>query len=185
MITFNKKLFWFQVVLVCALFFLMAWSLPALSNPLKGKGEGEQKQTIVIKSKTLEVDNKRRIVTFTGEVDARKDDMTITCQKMVVYYVGQPEAKGKGKEGLRIDRIIATGNVKIIRPDGSSATAEQATYYQAQEKVVLTGKPVVKQGNDFVEGSSITLLLRENRSIVKGSKGKKAKAVLTPRSMKR
>jgi len=76
-------------------------------------------------------------------------------------------------------------NVKIIRPDGSSATAEQATYYQAQEKVVLTGKPVVKQGNDFVEGSSITLLLRENRSIVKGSKGKKAKAVLTPRSMKR
>ena len=63
--------------------------------------------------------------------------------------------------------------------------AEKAVYYQNDEKVVLTGKPVVKRGNDFVEGSKITLFLKEKRSIVEGAEDKKARAVLIPRSKKR
>ena len=63
--------------------------------------------------------------------------------------------------------------------------AEQAIYYQSDERVVLTGKPVVKQGNDFVEGAKITLLLKENRSIVEGSEDSKVRAVLSPKNKKR
>jgi lipopolysaccharide export system protein LptA len=36
-----------------------------------------------------------------------------------------------------------------------------------------------------VEGSTITLFLKEDRSIVEGSKGKRARAVLSPGSAKR
>jgi lipopolysaccharide export system protein LptA len=63
--------------------------------------------------------------------------------------------------------------------------AEKAVYYEDDEKVVLTGKPVVKQGNDFVEGSKITLYLKEKRSLVEGSKDQKVRAVLFPRREKR
>jgi lipopolysaccharide export system protein LptA len=63
--------------------------------------------------------------------------------------------------------------------------SEKAVYYENDEKVVLTGSPVVKQGNDFVEGSKITLYLKEKRSTVEGSEKEKVRAVLHPRSEKR
>ena len=50
--------------------------------------------------------------------------------------------------------------------------------------MVLTGNPVVKQGNDFVEGSTITLFLKEERSIVESSEGGKVRAVIFPKEKK-
>jgi lipopolysaccharide export system protein LptA len=140
---------------------------------------------IVIKSQSLEVDNKKRIVVFSGQVDAKRDDMTIICEKLIVYYLDESANKESGKTDVRIDKIVATGKVKISRPDGTLAMSEKAVYYENDEKVVLTGRPVVKQGNDFVEGSRITLYLKEKRSIVEGSEKEKVRAVLHPRSKKR
>ena len=140
---------------------------------------------IVIKSQSLEVDNQKRIVVFSGQVDAKKDDMTINCEKMIVYYIDQSADKESGKTDVRIDKIVATGKVKISQPDGALAMSEKAVYYENDEKVVLTGRPVVKRGNDFVEGSRITLYLKEKRSIVEGSEKEKVRAVLHPRSEKR
>ena len=140
---------------------------------------------IVIKSQSLELDNKKRIVVFSGQVDAKREDMTINCEKMIVYYIDRSSDKESGKTDMRLDKIVATGKVKISRPDGALATSEKAVYYENDEKVVLTGNPVVKQGNDFVQGSRITLYLKEERSIVEGSENEKVRAVLHPRSEKR
>ena len=71
--------------------------------------------------------------------------------------------------------------MKILRAGGGTATADKAVYYQDKEMAVLTGNPVVKQGNDSVEGSRITLYMKDNRSVVEGSENRKVKAVLAPR----
>jgi lipopolysaccharide export system protein LptA len=163
----------------------LLWPSGVLPEVFGKEAKNAQNQSIVINSNSLEIDNQRKIVTFTGDVDARQDDLIINCQKMVLYYIEEQTEKASKNPGLKIDKIVATGQVKITRPDGGSATAEKATYYQDDEKVVLTGKPVVKQGDDFVEGSMITLFLRENRSVVEGSENKKVRAVLSPRKGKR
>jgi lipopolysaccharide export system protein LptA len=139
---------------------------------------------VTIRSNSLEIDNKKGIVIFTGSVEAQKDDMLIRCQKMVIYYQDKGQGKAENK-GFRIDRIVAKGDVRIDRPDGGSATAEEAVYYEEEEKLVLHGKPMVKQGEDFVEGSVITLFLKEDRSIVEGGSDRKARAVLSPKNRKR
>jgi lipopolysaccharide export system protein LptA len=151
---------------------------------IQRKADKAKATPTVIKSNSLEIDNKKKQVAFTGNVEARKDDMIINCQKMFVYYEDKAAEGTSEKEAFRIDRIVATGEVRINRSDGGLATAEQATYYQSEEKVVLTGKPVVKQGEDFVEGSVITLFLREDRSVVEGSGDEKVRAILSPRSGK-
>ena len=152
---------------------------------LKEEAQKADAGAIVIKSQSLEVDNQKRIVVFSGQVDAKREDMTINCEKMIVYYMDQSAEKESGKTDVRIDKIVATGKVKISRPDGALAMSEKAVYYENDEKVVLTGRPVVKQGNDFVEGSRITLYLKEKRSTVEGSEKEKVRAVLHPRSEKR
>ena len=75
--------------------------------------------------------------------------------------------------------------VKINRDQGGMATVEKAVYYRQDEKVVLTGKPVVKQGNDFMAGDRITIFLNENRSVVESSEDKKVRAVIFPKREKR
>jgi len=162
--------------------------LPAVGQTQVSLQENAQEAdagAIVIKSQSLELDNQKRTVVFSGQVDAKREEMTINCEKMIVYYLDQSEEKESGKADVKIDKIVATGKVKISRPDGALAMSEKAVYYENEEKVVLTGRPVVRQGNDFVEGSRITLYLREERSIVEGSEKEKVRAVLHPRSEKR
>ena len=158
--------------------------LPASGQAFKKALGGSQGQPIEIKSDTLEFDHQRKQVTFSGNVDAKREDWTIQCQKMTVYY-GEKTKEPSRKESMKIEKIIAKGEVKITRSSGGLATAQEATYYWDEERVVLTGKPVVQEGDDFVEGTVVTLLLRENRSIVEGSGDTRVRAVISPRPEKR
>lgn len=165
------------------LFFFLSLCLmasPSFSADAVRKAmEKANDQAIVIKSDSLEIDNQKRVVTFTGSVDAKRDDLVITCQKMLLYYTGAVTKEASQKGSLKMDMIVAKGGVKISRPDGGLATAEEAIYYVNDEKVILSGKPAVKQGEDFVEGSRIILFLKEDRSIVEGSDGKQVRAVIS------
>jgi lipopolysaccharide export system protein LptA len=140
---------------------------------------------LVIRSETLEIDNKNQMVIFTGSVDARKSSFTILCDKMHLYYHGDTAGKTEGTEDVRVDRVVATGGVKITRSDGEEAMADKAIYYQKEDKVILTGNPMVKQGEDFVEGSRITFFIGEKRSIVEGTGNKRVRAVIFPGKRKK
>jgi lipopolysaccharide export system protein LptA len=177
--THVKRIFLFALL---SLFLSAPSSAYPESSPLVIKKGGSG--PMVIRSNTLEIDAKRQVVKFTGDVDVKRDDFTITCDRMRLYFKNLSENKDMAFENLQVDRIVARGRVKISRAEGGVAMAEEAVYHQNDEKVVLTGKPVVKQKNDFVEGTKITLFLKEKRSIVEGSKDKKIRAVLHPREKK-
>ena len=176
----HKQIFLYIIPILSVMF-----SSSVLAGDRQKGVEKVESSGIVIKSDSLEIDNKRKTVVFTGNVDARRDDFIINCREMRLHYLSDPTEMDSGKENLKVDKIVATGKVRITRTNGGLAMAEQAIYYQDEEKVVLTGKPVVKQGNDFVEGAKITLLLKENRSIVEGSEDSKVRAVLSPKNKKR
>jgi lipopolysaccharide export system protein LptA len=143
-----------------------------------GKAGGKP---IRIESKTLELNEKSKVVTFAGDVKSNIDNFVIKCNKMLVYYESEKQPKKEaGKVEASINRIVAMGNVRIIRGQGGTAFAQQAVYYQKGEKVVLTGNPVVKKGDDSVAGDRITIFLKENRSIVESTQGKKVKALIHP-----
>jgi len=169
----------FSLFLLSALI-LLTHPFAYSETPEKAGSQGET-PSIVVKADSLEIDNKKKIVTFLGNVDAKRDVFTMYCEKMDLYYVDRQSGASSEKMQFRVEKIVASGKVKILRTGGGSATADQAVYYQADEKVILTGNPVVKQGKDSVEGSRITLYLKDNRSVVEGSENRKVKAVLFPR----
>jgi lipopolysaccharide export system protein LptA len=170
-------------LILSALLLFGALDPAVAADILQKKSISSGNAPVVIRSNSMEIDNKKRIVVFTGSVEAEREDMRITCQRMFVYYEGSE--KTAEHKGSKIDRIVAKGDVRIQRSDGGSATAEEAVYYEAEEKIVLQGRPVVKQGEDSIEGSTITLFLREDRSVAEGGADQKVKAVLAPRNRNR
>ena len=109
----------------------------------------ESSQPIRLKSDTLEWDYKGNVVTFKGNVIANQEEVTLYSDQLVMYYDGSTN---------EVDRIVAEGAVRIVQSD-RRATAEKAIFYNAEKKIVLTGKPVVTQGKNRVIGEMITILM--------------------------
>lgn len=154
-------------------------------EPMAEETRKGQEQPIVIKAKSLELDEAHNIITFKGSVTAESKDFIIKCREMVIYYVSHKGEKDKAGLGTKIDKIIAKGSVHIQRQQGGVATSEEAVYFWTEDKLVLTGNPKVNQGQDFVKGHKITLYLKENRSVVESSGDETVKAVIFPKEAKK
>ena len=169
------------LVVGLSIVFLVAFQNDSIAQVREESPEISKQDRIVINSDTLEVDQQKRLIVFEGKVRARRRDMTVDCQKMLVYYLDRSASTESDVESRQIDKIIALGNVTVNRSDGSVAHAGKAVFFQAEEKIVLTEDPSVQQGRDIVEGEKIIILLKEERSIVEGSKGKPVRATLFPK----
>ncbi len=137
--------------------FCQGWSAPPLNA-----------EVIQIKSDRLEAHQKERQVIFLGHVVATQGDLTIRGDRMTIFYSEGGGAEVTGNDlGERLDRIEVEGNVRISQSK-TVATARNAVYYRSNNKVVLTGEPRVQRDKDVIQGSSITLFLDSEKSIVEG-----------------
>jgi lipopolysaccharide export system protein LptA len=145
---------------------------------------------IVVTADTLEADNKAKIATFSGNVVAKqaqeKETLFIYCQKLIVHYIDEPEKKGGAvrapdkkapSQQNKIDKIIASGQVKIVQGE-DVATGENATFFNEDQKIVLSGNPKVWQGKNLVKGEEITVWIKENRSLVTSRGANRVQAVI-------
>jgi lipopolysaccharide transport protein LptA len=108
-------------------------------------------------------------------VEATQDDGKIWAESLKVYY--QP-ADEKSEVAGKIDKMVAQGNVKIVF-DGESKTATaQKAVYTARDKVLVLsgGTPKVWSGDNFVQGSRITLFQNEGRTVVESGEKDRVEA---------
>lgn len=130
------------------------------------------KGPIHIISQRLDADNKKRIITFSGKVVVRRSNLTLTCQKLTVYYT---------PKGGEISKITASGNVVIKQPP-RSATCGTATFFQKSNKVVLMGNPVLSEGKNKVSGNKVTFFLDSDKTIIEGGKKGRVSTTIVPKS---
>ncbi|MBA2849639.1 lipopolysaccharide export system protein LptA [Thermosulfuriphilus ammonigenes] len=132
---------------------------------------------VKITSDQLESLDDKQMIIFTGHVVAKKENLTVYADKLVVYYRPVKTDKGIRK---KVYKMVALGNVKIVQQNSWVATGGVATYFRQEEKVVLEDNPQVVKGGNVVRGKKITLFLNEDRSLVEAAPGKKVEAIVYP-----
>jgi lipopolysaccharide export system protein LptA len=135
-----------------------------------GFGLSASRGPIDITSDTVEYDQKQNSITFKGNVIAKQEDTTLYASTMVVHQ--DPETK-------KLKTIVATGNVKIVQLE-RRATGQRATFNQEENKIVLDGEAVVREGENVVRGERVIYYTNEERSIVEGGKGSRVTTTITP-----
>lgn len=119
-----------------------------------------EKKPILITSETLMVDHMANTATFEGAVVAKTGNIVIHSDKMTVFYDNSQS---------KIIKIHASGNVKVYRKERAIFSME-ATYLGEEEKIVFTGEPRVIEGENIITGTQIIHFLKDDRSIIEGSK---------------
>ena len=122
----------------------------------------------------VSADSARNTVIFEGSVVARQADVTLHADRIQAEY---------SREAGAIDRIEAEGNVRFVQ-EGREARSARATFHNLEQRIVLSGRASLRQGENTVQGETLTIFLRENRSEVTGGKdGGRVRAVINPKGI--
>jgi lipopolysaccharide export system protein LptA len=148
-------------------------------NALQGFSQNRD-QPVHIEAAALEVRDKQKEATFSGDVRVKQGDTGMRCKSLVVFYeqgadeAGKPKAMpaaapGPGGE-QRIKRLEARGAVVVTQKD-QTATGELGIFDMKSNTVTLTGNPVVMtQGQNVLRGEKLVVDLTSGVSRVESGK---------------
>ncbi|MBN2831222.1 MAG: LPS export ABC transporter periplasmic protein LptC [Candidatus Omnitrophica bacterium] len=116
---------------------------PALRDNLEGSAIKDK--VVITCDGPLEVDYSKNIAFFNNNVRVERSDLIIYSDKMDIYFnAGNKNAKAaiQTQESMAgsIDRIVASGNVRIVRGDNISYS-DEAVYVAKDKKIILNGRP--------------------------------------------
>src|ERR1700683_3404494 len=142
---------------------------PAAPAPVQSVIGGQnQDQRVQIEAATLEVRDKSKMATFSGNVQVVQGDTTMRCQTLVVFYgeevgiggakpTAQPaSAPGAAPEAQNIRRIEARGGVTVVTKD-QNASGDLGVYDLIAKTIMLTGNVVVSQGQNVIHGERVVV----------------------------
>jgi lipopolysaccharide export system protein LptA len=140
---------------------------PARGGLLPG-GQGKGDQPVQIDAKSLEVHDKSKTATFSGNVKVVQGDTTMTCKTLVIFYgqeIGIAGSKpaavastpaGGVPDAQNIRRIEARGGVTVVSKD-QTASGDLGVYDLKTKTVTLTGNVVVTQGKNVIHGARVVV----------------------------
>src|SRR5258707_11868504 len=147
---------------------------PGPPNALQGFSQNRN-EPVKIRAASLEVREKDKAATFTGDVYVLQGDTEMRCKVLVVFYEEETDARAvkkaePGPEGDRqIRRIEAKGNVVVVQKD-QNATGDAATFNMRENTVTLVGNVVVTRGADVLRGQRLTVDLTSGVSKMDGGR---------------
>jgi lipopolysaccharide export system protein LptA len=132
-------------------------------------------QPVRIEAASLEVRDRDKYATFSGNVKVVQGDTTLRCKSLVVFYEaqgapGDMKAASPGPGGQQqISRLEAKGGVTVTQND-QTATGDAGLFDMRANTVTLTGNVVVSQGRNVMRGSRLVVDLASGVSRVEGGR---------------
>jgi lipopolysaccharide export system protein LptA len=140
-------------------------------NALQGFSQNRDKP-VKIQAASLEVREKDKMATFTGDVQVFQGDTEMRCKSLVVFYEEGAGKDGAGKDGAHkntlkaadpgpqgqqeISRIEAKGGVVVVQKD-QHAQGDTAHFNMKENTVTLVGNVIVTRGQDVLRGQRLVV----------------------------
>ncbi|MFZ5877197.1 MAG: LptA/OstA family protein [Nitrospirota bacterium] len=143
-----------------------------VAGPLASRPLAITSRSMTVKNLDHRVIFDKDVTVIKGDMDLQADRVEVVLAKPAQTAASNSSGNGAGPDMLsegNIERIVAEGRVKVVQGK-KTATADHAVYHRADETVVLTGHPETWEEGVRIQGSKITILLKEQRSIVDESR---------------
>lgn len=153
-------------------------------NALQGFSQNRD-EPVKIQAASLEVRDKDRMATFTGDVHVVQGDTEMRCKALVVFYDEDPAAKGSKSSdkssdaGKQIRRIEAKGGVTVTQKE-QNASGDSGIFDMRANTVTLIGNVIVTRGTDVIRGQR--LLVNLETGVTKFDGTGRVEALINPSS---
>ena len=147
-------------------------------NALQGFSQNRD-QPVHIEATTLEVRDKDKVATFSGDVRVKQGDTNMRCKSLVVFYEQDAEPGDKSKTmqaaspgpggQQKIKRLEARGGVVVTQKD-QTATGDTGIFEMKTNSVTLSGNVVMTQGQNVLRGERLMVDLTSGVSRVESGK---------------
>ncbi len=129
-------------------------------NAVQGFSKNRDKP-VQIEAASLEMRDKQKIATFTGNVHVVQGDTTMRCKVLVVHYdadePGGMKAAMPGPGGSQqITRLEAKGGVIVTQAE-QTATGDTGNFDMKANTITLLGNVVVSQGKNVLRGERLVV----------------------------
>lgn len=114
---------------------------------------------------------KNNLIRYTGGAHASHKEATLRASSITIYFKG---------DGGEISKIVASGNVKLVRSDITS-TCGVMTFDYNTKILTLENNPVIWRGDDMVKGDKILYYLDEKKSVALGGDKNRAHVTIYPK----
>ena len=152
-------------------------------NALQGFSKNRG-QPVQIEAATLEVRDKDKMATFSGNVHVIQGDTDMRSQTLVVLYEDAASAKASGVTAAQpgpggssqIKRLDALGNVIVTQKD-QTATGDKGIFDMHANTVTLVGNVVISQGNDVMRGERLEVDMTTGASRILSKEGGRVQGI--------
>jgi lipopolysaccharide export system protein LptA len=173
-------------------------SVQGVPNAMQGFSQNRD-QPIQIEAATLEMRDKKKEATFSGNVKVIQGDTTMTSKTLVVYYESSSNAAGAPANGApapasakaappakgapipaatpgpggasSIKKLVAQGNVVVTQKD-QVVTGESAVFDTKTNLVTMLGGVVLTQGKNVLRGDRLLVDMTTGVSRVESDSGR-------------
>ena len=163
-------------------------AVTGVPNAMQGFSQNRD-QPIQIEAASLEMHDKKKEATFSGNVKVVQGDTTMTSKTLVVFYESggsastAPAAKGSTKSApiqsatpgpggsSSIKRLAAPGNVVVTQKD-QVVTGETAVFDTKSNLVTMLGGVVLTQCKNVLKGDRLIVDMTTGVSRVESDSGK-------------
>ncbi|MFA6010115.1 MAG: LptA/OstA family protein [Desulfobacteraceae bacterium] len=125
------------------------------SKSAKAKNDPDQ---IHVSADALISDRNANYAEFQGNVVTTQEGSVMISDRLKIFYIQDPNKKKSSKDPNNqgaIEKIIATGNVKIKMED-KTAWADKAVYTKIDDTIFLSGgNPRILSGKSYLSGETI------------------------------
>jgi lipopolysaccharide transport protein LptA len=137
-----------------------------------------------IEADRLDVDDRTRTATFRGAVRAAQGGFLMRAAEIVAHYSGGgglAMAERAGAAGnSALSRIEARRDVVITSKEGQKATGDRAVFDTETNTVTLSGRVIVSQGKNVIEGERLVIDTVTGLSRFEHASGKTARPTVAP-----
>lgn len=143
--------------------------IAAMLLPFAAAAQAPDSKQVDIAADRMEILSAEHRAIFTGKVDVKRQDVRLTCDRLVALYAEVKQADGKSKN--EVTHLEAEGSVTIVTKD-QTITGDWAKMDVKADKLVVGGKVKVVQGETILEGKLLHVDLNTDRSDMTGGRVK-------------
>lgn len=146
------------------------------SKPSKSGAAKDDPDQIHVSADALISDRNANYAEFQGNVVTTQQGSVMISDRLKIFYIQDANKKKSAKDPNNqgtIDKIIATGNVKIKMED-KTAWSDKAVYTKSDDSILLSGgNPRILSGKSYLSGETIRVNRKTEEVFVNTDAGAK------------